>query len=233
MATPRKWLEDRLAETGKSKAALARALDVKSPRVHEMIRGERRMSATEIPLVAAFLEVSANAIMLLESGRAATLAEALAHASETPQTMDRIEVPNFGEWPRDVPVLGTVRGGIGGDFEMSGTVVDRVRRPPGIASARNVFALFVDGESMEPRYVRGDLIYVNPSRPAAPGDDVVVEMYAADGEHGGAAYVKQLVSRSPVKVVCRQHSPAGLVEYDATKVRQVLRIMRLAELMGV
>ena len=233
MATPRKWLADRLAELEMSKAAFARAIEKPSARVHEWIRGDWKPAAADLPKVAAALDVPPAAILLMEAGKARTLAEAVTLATETPQTMAPIEVGTFGQWPRDVPVLGTVIGGSGGDFEMSGTVVDRVRRPPGIANARNVFALFVDGESMEPRFIRGDLIYINPSRPAAPGDDVVVELFAADGEHGGPAYVKQLVSRSSQKVVCRQFSPVGLVEYDAARVRQVLRIMRMAELMGV
>lgn len=142
-------------------------------------------------------------------------------------------LPPFATMPRDVPVHGTVVGGTEGDFEMNGTVVDYVRRPPGIAGAREVFALYVTGDSMEPRYRPGDLVYVNPSRPPRAGDDVVVELLPAEGRDGaGPAFVKTLRARAPGAWVCEQYNPPRLLEYPVARVRHVLRIMTLTELLG-
>jgi phage repressor protein C with HTH and peptisase S24 domain len=131
-----------------------------------------------------------------------------------------------------VPVHGTVVGGAEGDFEMNGAVVDYVRRPPGIAGTRDVFALYVTGDSMEPRYRPGDLVYVNPARPPRSGDDVVIELLPAAGSGAGPAFVKTLRARAPAAWICEQYNPPRQLEYPLERVRQVLRIMTLTELLG-
>lgn len=133
-----------------------------------------------------------------------------------------------------MPVHGTVVGGAEGDFEMNGAIVDYVRRPPGIAGTRDVFALYVTGDSMEPRYRPGDLVYVNPTRPPRAGDDVVVELLPAGGREDGAgpAFVKTLRARAAAAWICEQYNPPRQLEYPLARVRQVLRIMTLTELLG-
>ena len=148
-------------------------------------------------------------------------------------TTDPVAVPRFGEMPKTVPVYGTVVGGVEGDFEFNGEVVDMVRRPPGIASTKGVFALYVNGDSMEPRYRAGALIYLNPSRPARPGDDVVIELFSTNNDGGGAAYIKTLRGRTSLALVCEQYNPAKTVEYPLAKVKAVYRVMTLEELLGV
>src|SRR3546814_17289167 len=55
-------------------------------------------------------------------------------------------------------------------------VVGYARRPPSIDSNRKSYALYITGESMEPRYRAGDLVYVDPSRAPSIGDDVIVQL---------------------------------------------------------
>jgi transcriptional regulator with XRE-family HTH domain len=47
-------------------------------------------------------------------------------------------------------------------------------RPPSLRGVRHGYAVYVWDDRMEPRYSPGVLLYVNPSKPARPGRDVVV-----------------------------------------------------------
>ena len=137
-----------------------------------------------------------------------------------------------GIMPTDVPVQGTAVGGAGGDFRFNGDVVDYVRRPPGIMHMRNIYALWVVGDSMSPWNKDGDLIYVSPARPAAPGDYVVVQMNDQGDGEPGVAMVKQLVARTPTQLKLGQYNPEKEFAVALSKVKAVHRVLTLRELLG-
>ncbi len=144
-----------------------------------------------------------------------------------------LPVPPPAGLPRDIEVHGVALGGDDGDFSFNGTVIDYVRRPPGLAGARGAFAIYVVGDSMSPRFDDGDLIFVHAGRPASPGDDVVVELHGEDGT-AGACYVKRLLRRSGSRVVLRQFNPPrDDIFIPARHVKAIYRILTPAELLGV
>lgn len=135
--------------------------------------------------------------------------------------------------PLDVPVYGVAVGGDSGDFSLNGDVVDRVRRPPGLTDNRAAFAVYVRGDSMEPRFYQGDLLYVDPIRPARSGDDVLVELKPARPGEPGPAYIKQLVTQTPLRVVLRQFNPAKEIIIPGERILRVSKILSLSDLLGV
>ena len=138
---------------------------------------------------------------------------------------------------RDVPVRGTAVGGNDGDFTFNGDVVDMVRRPPGLVGTASVFALYVHGDSMSPRFEAGDLIFVNPSRPPTPGCDVVVEMAPKPGDAVGPCYIKRLLRRTADKIVLRQFNPPAGVKPDfelgKDEIKNLWRVLTAGELLGL
>ena len=146
--------------------------------------------------------------------------------------------PMRSEMPKDVPVYGTVVGGNAQgnlfDFELNGTIVDYVRRPPRIAGRRDVFAAYVAGNSMAPWREPGQLIYVEAAKPPKALDYVLVELKPHDeGEGVRPALVKRLLGITPTKVRLRQFGPAKDFDVELRTVLRVLRIMDWDELMGV
>jgi phage repressor protein C with HTH and peptisase S24 domain len=135
--------------------------------------------------------------------------------------------------PLDVPVLGTAVGGSSGDFTLNNGVVDYARRPPGVARNKAVFCVFVRGDSMEPRFEAGDLLYINPARPARNGDDVLVEMHPDQQGEPGAAYIKRLEGQTPTKLILRQFNPTKRIEIPIVRVLRVCPILRTSELLGL
>jgi phage repressor protein C with HTH and peptisase S24 domain/DNA-binding XRE family transcriptional regulator len=136
--------------------------------------------------------------------------------------------------PKDVPVRGVVVAGESEEFYMQGDIVDYARRPPSLAQNIGVFVPYVSSTSMSPRYDPGDPVYVDPARPPRIGDCVVIELFPADdGERSGACYIKRLVRRTAARVICEQFTPPIEVEYKADRVKQIYRIIPLAELLAV
>lgn len=138
----------------------------------------------------------------------------------------------FGDMPRDVPVYGVGAAGKSGDFSLNGEIVDRVRRPPGIADRQGVFAIYVEGASMSPWREPGDLVYLDSNRAPRPGDYVVVECHGQHGEPG-PAYLKRLVAVNADTVRLLQYNPPDdRIEISQAAVKRIFRVIDWPELLG-
>lgn len=214
------WLAEQFTKSGRSQTDLARHLGVLPSVVNKMVKGRRQIKSTEADAIRAFFRVS-------ESIYRNASARNEVRSAEASLTMSDIQ-----SWPNDVPVYGTALGGSsGGEFIMNGDTGMRVRRPPRLVNRVDILALFVQGDSMEPRYKQGELIYLEKARPPQINDYVVVEMKPGpEGEQ--PAYLKQLVGRSGTKLRLRQHNPEKVLEIEVSKVLQVVRVMSLQDMMG-
>ena len=142
------------------------------------------------------------------------------------------DMPAREQMANDIPVMGTAAGSVEGAFQLSaGEAIDHVRRPPGIATAVDIYAIYVVGDSMAPRFEEGELIYVSGKRPARPGDYVVVQMDGGNGEV--TAWCKKLISRDARRLVLEQFNPAGSFEVPLTSAVAVHRVLNLNDLFGV
>lgn len=174
---------------------------------------------------------SSQAWTLSQGGFSAPEPDFAPHAGEAVPA--QVSVPATANLMRDVEVRGVAVGGNESCFEFNGEVVDRVRRPPGIAGASNVFAIYVVGQSMSPRFEEGELVFVHPGRPATSGCDVIVELHGHDGDPG-QCYIKRLVKRTPTRTVLQQFNPArDDIAFDNDNIRAMYRILTASELLGV
>lgn len=108
-----------------------------------------------------------------------------------------------------VPVLGRAAGGSDGMYVFNGEVIDLVQRPPSLANVPDAYAVYVDGESMSPRYRPGETVWVHPNKPVRFGDDVVVQikihdLFSADVPH---AYIKEYCGWNGDTLRLRQYNP--------------------------
>ena len=143
------------------------------------------------------------------------------------------EVRPLAQMPRDVPVLGTAAGAGVGAFQMdAGNVIDYARRPPGLAGAKDAYAIYVVGDSMSPRYEEGDPVFVHPHRPVLAGDYVVVQVKSRpSGEV--EAYIKRLSRRTERWLYLDQLNPAGTtIKIAADTVVAVHKILWPKEIWG-
>lgn len=89
-------------------------------------------------------------------------------------------------------------------------------RPIELAGVDGAYAVYMVGDSMSPAIKNGYLCYVNPNKPPAPGDDVVVQL--TDGQ----GFIKELVRRTAKAIICREYSPSPReISYARGKVKSV------------
>jgi phage repressor protein C with HTH and peptisase S24 domain len=127
-------------------------------------------------------------------------------------------INNVPPMSRDLPVMGTVKGGEDGFYFNEGEAKEFIVRPPSLAGVSNAFALYVHGESMEPRYYAGEVLYVNPNRPLAKGCFVAVEMTNDRG------LIKQFVRRTDELLVLAQFNPPKEIRLPMAEVKRIYRI---------
>lgn len=244
-------LRRRARELELSDAEVARRADLSPRRYSNYVKDDREPDFDTLLKICEVLGCRPDYLFGLgdaPSPAAEDRAEAPAPAP-APATVNRPEAPTavpldeagrrepvtaVGSLPMDVPVLGNAVGGPDGYTEFNnGAPVDYVRRPAGIARARSVYALYVVGDLMEPRFRPGALVYANPSRPVQVDGDVVVQLQPEDDGAPPRAYVKRLVRVTPTTVVVKQFNPEQKIVYDRAHVLSLHYVMETHEVLGL
>lgn len=115
-------------------------------------------------------------------------------------------IPVMGGRQRDLPIYGEDQlGSMGYAFgdPASPTLLGYVERPADLTDNDRAYAVRVKDDSMSPRFRAGEMIFVDPTRPAKPGDEVMVR--CKDGE----GWVKRLVSRDLDGIRTDSYQPDG------------------------
>lgn len=152
--------------------------------------------------------------------------------------------------PLDLPVFGTAEGaaepvGDNGETILAQSMectfdgaVEHRSRPPGLMGRRDVYGLYIVGDSMEPRTWSGELEIFDPVRPPSIGDFVAVYLRTARCEegidHDGEATVrvlyKRLLRRGMNFIELEQYNPPLIFRIPTTHVAKMHRAMRKDEL---
>jgi phage repressor protein C with HTH and peptisase S24 domain len=127
----------------------------------------------------------------------------------------------FAAW---IPVYGHAVGGKDGEFILNGNQVTEVLAPASLSSVPGAYAVYVVGDSMEPRYFAGEVVFVNPRLPIARGAFVVAQIALSD-DNVPHAYVKRFVSQEAKRLRLEQYNPKKILEFPAAKVVSVHRII--------
>jgi phage repressor protein C with HTH and peptisase S24 domain len=127
-----------------------------------------------------------------------------------------------------IPVYGHAVGGKDGEFILNGNKVTEVLAPASLSSIPDAYAVYVVGDSMEPRYFAGETVFVNPRLPISKGAFVVAQI-AAGPESAPHAYVKRFVSQDAGRLRLEQYHPRKILEFPTPKVVSVHRIIMSGE----
>ena len=192
------WFQEALEKVGATQADLARQLGLAPSAVSRMLRGERQMKLLEAVQVAQFLGVSQDDV-LRHAGEESTLPP----STEPPRRGRPPRPPSVFPAPRQdqMPIKSAARGGGEQQMFLEDGPIGYTPRPANLAGVRGAYAIYMVGDSMEPRYLAGWLLHVNPFKPPTRGRDVVV--YKNDQ----AVLIKQFVSWSDDTLVLHQFNP--------------------------
>lgn len=149
--------------------------------------------------------------------------------------------------PRDIPIVGTAQCA---DLEIDsegalvnvetmemdmGEVVDYARRPLLLDNRRDIYAIYHQGTSMEPRFEAGELSYVDPKRPPASGNYVIVQLRRPDEAEGEMVHLvlaKRLVRVTASYVELHQFNPPLTFRVERARVKHIHRILRWDEIVA-
>lgn len=132
--------------------------------------------------------------------------------------------PRFAEPPPRLPVFGQAIGGADGYFILNGNKVADLFAPPSLVAVPEAYAVYVSGESMEPRYFAGEAVYVNPRLPIRRGDFVVVQIMEPDDDMP-RGYVKRFVRMNDISLTLEQYNPPKELIFPREMVHSVHRIV--------
>lgn len=136
----------------------------------------------------------------------------------TPSASMRFPAPQSSG--RKIPVLGTALGGQEGCFIMNGQIIDYLSCPAGLENVPNAFAVYTVGDSMWPRYMDGEPVFVNPNPHPKRDDFVLIEMNSPEGENG-AGFIKWFKGVSGNKASLEQFNPPKKFKIDMSKIKKI------------
>lgn len=210
-----------------------------SPVTYRAYENDQNGYAKRAPAFAAKLNTTAE--WLLE-GRGDPPA---ARRPETNATIVPMEGPSARRMHDDLPIFGTALGApriVDGEaIEQTtlntGDVVQYAKRPIILEGRADAYGLYVQGHSMEPVHMAGDLVLAERKRPARVGDDVVVYLRPSspeddDGERASAVLIKRLVRRTSAFVELEQFNPPLTFRMPLETIVRMDRVPRLADLIA-
>ncbi len=106
-----------------------------------------------------------------------------------------------------------------------------ITRPPALRDARDIYAIYFQGESMIPRFEPGELGLVDPRRPARTGEYVLVQLTDGEEEIVQSVLVKRLVRQNAREVVLEQFNPPAVFTVPKTRVARIHRILPQTDLL--
>jgi len=180
-----KWLAEQLDRPGYTQAGLARALGRDPAAINRMLKGTRRILASDLPVIYDYLGATPPG-----------------GADGPIQPMRRV---GDAEGHPDVPVWASAEAGSDGAMVLVNDPIDYIRRSERMQGVKNPFAFYVIGASMSPAIEHGDQVVVNPVVPVRPGADCVFIHEDADGAMH--ALVKRLLRISADHWRVRQYNP--------------------------
>jgi phage repressor protein C with HTH and peptisase S24 domain len=151
-----------------------------------------------------------------------------------PRPSEIREPKRRGRKPRpsndNIPMYGLAAASLAGSFNIVGTEPDTVPCPPALRDVPEAYALKTTGESMVPRYLPGDRLYINPNQSARPGDHVVLQTH--HNNDTTETWVKRYEGADKTHIFVYQYNPPARISFDKRYVNYMHRVLPVNELFG-
>jgi phage repressor protein C with HTH and peptisase S24 domain len=232
-------LHAQASAVGVSQADIARSLGVSQQAINNLFNG-RAASSSYWREIAGLLHINEDEMrqLMIDAGNDPARRQGASgvslfrfpkenHSQATtlpppPSEIKSPEIMNFQTTNKMLPVLGEAVGGDDGRFVFNGQILDYVACPPSLANVPNAYSVYVDGESMSPRFRPGETVYVHPTKPARRGDDVIVQIHPpSDDGSPPWGYIKEFVGWQGTKLVLQQYNPNKRIEFERNEVVSV------------
>ena len=206
------WFHQALERSGATQADLARHLRLAPSAVSRMLKGERQMKQLETVQIAGFLGVTPEEVLSHAVGNGVPASD-----SEPPRR-SRGRPPACRSWGPPMAQTESRSAAAGAAAPIrkcfSNDPIGYTPRPANLSGVREAYAIYMVGDSMEPRYEQSWLLHVNPFKPPTRGRDVVVY------KRGNVVLIKQFVGWEGDTLVLRQLNPPETLRIPRGEVRE-------------
>lgn len=210
----RERIRERLELTGKSPRSVSLAVGKNASYLSQYLVG--RQSGMDAGTLANIARELGTTVLYLQGSSGDP-----ASAEVAPLRIERDVRPAP---PTSVAIFGTAAGSTStGALNMSTEIIDWLPCPPGLVNMRGVYALYMIGDSMAPRWRHADLVFATPNKPYRSGDDVVIQKRNGD-EGETEAWVKEFVKETPEEIITLQHNPAQEKRFKRSEIASIHRI---------
>ena len=205
-------------QAGLSMQALADRVGTTAPQINKLEKGERRLTLDWMTRLAAALGIEVRDLL---------------PAPPAPPPVDDRPSPGGEAAPgpvlpardqRDlIPVRSAARGGNEQEMFLEDGPIDYIPRPHSLLHVRAAYSIYMVGDSMVPRFRPGQLLHVNPYKPAQIGAGVVVT------KTDNVVLIKEFVRSTESTLFLKQYNPASELKYPLAEVRDVHTVVGLDE----
>lgn len=226
MSTLAKRLQETMKRAGLTQGALADKASLYGEKVSQQVvqhltSGRNTSSKSLVPIAKA-LDVSVEWLTTGEGGSFAVKGAA-ANLRASKSARD-----NARDAER-VPVLGMAECGPDGWSLWNGDIIDTIPRPMNLAGAPKAYAVYIVGDSMEPRYYSGELAHIHPGKPVTIGAFVLVQIRPDHDGDTPKAVVKRLIKRSATKITLEQYNPPKKFDIKTDDIVSIHRVVGSGE----
>lgn len=149
------WIKDALArDRTKTQSGLAQAMNIDKSSVSRLLRGERRLKFSESRIAATYLGVSPPTGFTEESEE---FHHEESHANAFTPLLRAATVAEKDFWLLD-----------------HDDIIEQKPRPPQFIGVSAAYGFYVPDNAMAPRFRIGEIAWINPARPAVPGEDALL-----------------------------------------------------------
>jgi len=185
------WIRERLARSGKAQRVIGEIIGRDPTVVSRIMSGTRRLTIEEWDKIHAYFE------------------------GEGPPDA---EPERTADADLRMPIFGSARGGLDGDFIDTQNPIGWRPAPHWMEGVQNPAAIRISGESMEPRYFNGELLWADPSKPVRRKDFVLLEF------KDGRGLIKRYLGPKGEAIEVEQLNPARRLSIPKDELRRVVRI---------
>ena len=208
---------------GLSQASLGKAVGTSGEQIRKLESGERRLTLDWMARLAKGLKCELAELLAEQPAREAVASPEELNQSP-PSQVTRVAEKQFVDDPRNmVPIRSAGRGGNGQEMFLGDGPMGYTRRPTVLETVRDAYAIYMTGDSMEPRYFSSYMLYVHPFKPPRPGRAVVVTL------NSNEVLVKLFVRQDSTMLHLRQLNPDKELSIPQHEVRDVHLIVGSAE----
>lgn len=213
-----------IAGTGKTSTEIARLIGKVPSTLNRFLNDPAYKGVLSSPTVAALRQLEDSISAKSFPFHARQTRASVERSKALGNTAEIISLPTGMNRPVRIPVLGIAVGGDDGMFELNGTVHAWIDGPTSLAGVDGAYAVYMRGESMEPKYTAGQELFVHPHIPVRPGSYVVVQLT------DGTAMVKRYLRKDEHGIVIEQLNPRAEVALSSESVASVHLIVSANEL---